>query len=218
MFGDKTVDLSSRFPKIVSGRERALRLAKDPVAAADFFEFCVKSLFHFLLGWDYSTHSSTKEGGILGKLQAFYGVNEFTGRGSIHGHFLLWLLGGLNPADLHTRLTGDSEYQKQFFDYFETIIHHHLPDIEVEISNDYNPCVECPPVPPTLSQHPTLDVLNEWESVYATEVKKCYNGLFVGQFVINIAMKENLVFFFHMASYFDPEINPIVLLCCDSSS
>ncbi|KIM39065.1 hypothetical protein M413DRAFT_39441, partial [Hebeloma cylindrosporum] len=76
MFGDKTIDLSSRFPKTVSGRERALRLAKDPVAAADFFEFCVTSLFKFLLGWDYSTCSSTKEGGILGKLKAFYGTTE----------------------------------------------------------------------------------------------------------------------------------------------
>jgi len=45
MFGDKTIDLSSRFPKVISGRERALQLAKDPVAVADFFEFCVKSLF-----------------------------------------------------------------------------------------------------------------------------------------------------------------------------
>ena len=48
MFGDKTIDLSSRFPTTVSGRERARQLAKDPVAAADFFEFCVTSLFKFL--------------------------------------------------------------------------------------------------------------------------------------------------------------------------
>lgn len=54
MFGDKTVDLSERFPHVVPGRERAIRLAKDPVAAIDFFEFSLKSLFAHLLGWDYA--------------------------------------------------------------------------------------------------------------------------------------------------------------------
>jgi hypothetical protein len=147
MFGDKTIDLINRFPKTVSGSERALRLAKDLVAAADFFEFCVTCLFKFLLGWDYSSRSSTVQGGILGKLEAFYGSNELTERGSFHGHFLLWLIGGLNPTDLHARLSDDSEYQKQFFDYFESIIHHHLPDIEIEILSNYDPRVERPPVP-----------------------------------------------------------------------
>src|SRR6202042_2302034 len=41
MFGDQSIDLTSRFPFLVPSNERALRLAKDPVAAADFFDFCV---------------------------------------------------------------------------------------------------------------------------------------------------------------------------------
>ena len=53
MFGDETIDLSKRFPILVSARERALRLAKDPVAGADFFNFCITSIFRFLFGWDY---------------------------------------------------------------------------------------------------------------------------------------------------------------------
>ena len=173
MFGDKTVDLSCRFPKIVSSRERALRLAKDPVAAADFFEFSVTCLFRYLLGWDYSTSSSSKEGGILGKIRAFYGTCEFTERGSLHGHFLIWLLGGINPTDLHARLSDNTQYQKQFFGYFESIIHHHLPDIEVEVSPNYEPRVERPPIPPFPSNNSAVDILNEWDSVFRTEVKKC---------------------------------------------
>jgi len=221
MFGDKTIDLSSRFTKIVSGRERALRLAKDPVAAADFFEFCVKSLFQFLLGWDYSTCSSTDEGGILGKLLAFYGTTEFTERGQHHGHFLLWLLGGLNPADLHAKLTNNVEYQKQFFDFFESIIQHHLPDIEVNIPNDYEPRVERPPIPPSNSEHPTLDVVKEWDSVYITEVKKCGEVLqrHVCHPVCHKYGRCRFLFPHEIveASYFDPETNSVVLLCRDGS-
>ncbi|KAF9642668.1 hypothetical protein BDM02DRAFT_3105368, partial [Thelephora ganbajun] len=76
MFGDETVDLSKRFPVLVSTRERALRLAKDPVAGAEFFNFCIVSIFRYLFGWDYDKRESTPSGGILGKLEAFYGSSE----------------------------------------------------------------------------------------------------------------------------------------------
>jgi len=66
-----------------------LRLAQDPVAAADFFEFCIKMLFEHLFGWDFEDHCPKIEGGILGHLRAFYGTPELTERGSFHGHFLL---------------------------------------------------------------------------------------------------------------------------------
>ena len=37
MVGDTSVDLTSRFPFLVPSTERTLRIAQDPVAAADFF-------------------------------------------------------------------------------------------------------------------------------------------------------------------------------------
>ena len=95
-----------------------LQLAKDPVAAANFYEFCVTSLFKFLLGWDYSTSSSTEQGGILGKIKASYGTSEFMERGSLYRHFFIWLLGGLNPTDLHVCLTENIDFQKQFLGFF----------------------------------------------------------------------------------------------------
>ncbi|KAG1786292.1 uncharacterized protein HD556DRAFT_1449792 [Suillus plorans] len=166
-----TVDLTQRYPVLVSARERALRLAQDPVAAADFFQFCVKALFAHLFGWDFETATSTPTGGILGHLEAFYGTSEFTERGSLHGHFVIWLLGGLNPTELHSRLN-DPLYQAQFFAYFEDIIHHHLPDIELDVDPSFEPRTQRPPVPLDLSligQSPQ-SVLNEWESVMATDV------------------------------------------------
>jgi hypothetical protein len=68
MVGDKSVDLTSCFPFLVPSKERALRLANDPVAAADFFEFCVSCVFEYLFGWDYAARKSSSRGGILGHL------------------------------------------------------------------------------------------------------------------------------------------------------
>jgi Helitron helicase-like domain at N-terminus len=53
MCGDTNVDLSQRFPQLVPSCERAIRLAKDPVAAADFFDFSIRCIFKYLFGWDY---------------------------------------------------------------------------------------------------------------------------------------------------------------------
>ncbi|KAG1733184.1 uncharacterized protein EDB91DRAFT_1001485, partial [Suillus paluster] len=76
MYGDHSVDLSEHFPRMPAGRVRALRLAQDPVAAADFYEFSFKCLFRFLLGWDFEQEQSIKDGGILGHIRAFYGTTE----------------------------------------------------------------------------------------------------------------------------------------------
>ena len=177
MFGDLSVDLTERFPKIPSGRERALRLVQDPVVAADFFEFMSRSLFKYLLGWDYETKSSTEKGGILGHLKAFYGTSEFTERGQLHGHFLLWLVGGMNPSDLHVKLKDNTQYQQQFFAYFEDIIHHHLPEIDVAVDPAYEPRIERPLAPPVVTDNTPDHVLDEWTFEFLTEVKKCREKL-----------------------------------------
>ena len=58
---------------------------------------------------------SSVEGGILGWLEAFYGIAEYTGRGDHHWHFLLWLLGALNPADLHEKLESTLGFDHEVF-------------------------------------------------------------------------------------------------------
>ncbi|THV04013.1 hypothetical protein K435DRAFT_584627, partial [Dendrothele bispora CBS 962.96] len=76
MYGDTSVDLSSQTPVLPDFETRARRLASDPVAAADFFEFAWKLLFSELFGWDFSKQRSKPEGGILGHVRAFYGTAE----------------------------------------------------------------------------------------------------------------------------------------------
>ncbi|KAG1744865.1 hypothetical protein EDD22DRAFT_786211, partial [Suillus occidentalis] len=128
-----------------------------------------RTCFRHLLGWDFEMERSTARGGIFGHIQAFYGSSEYTERGSLHGHYLLWLDGGSNPSDIHRKLR-DDDYQRRFFAFFEDIIHHHLPDVEVEINSKFDPRVERPP------EHCAGDAA-EWNSTFATQVKQCGEAL-----------------------------------------
>ncbi|KAF6743599.1 hypothetical protein DFP72DRAFT_827526, partial [Ephemerocybe angulata] len=76
MYGDKSIDLSSRFPIVPPSNERVRRLVHDPVAAADFFDYAFKTLFEHLLGWNFAERRSSERGGIFGRIRAFYGLTE----------------------------------------------------------------------------------------------------------------------------------------------
>jgi hypothetical protein len=222
MAGDQTVDLTAQFPFLVPSHERALRLAQDPVAAADFFDFCVSTVFEYLFGWDYSAHKSCKRGGILGHLRAFYGTSEFTERGSLHGHFLIWLVGGSNPNDIHRRLKEEPGFESRFFEYFEDIIQHHLPDVEISVDKGYEPRIERPPIPPKTTSAISAAALQEWHVFMNSEVKKL--GEVLQRHVCKpVCHKYGNVdkcrfLFPHDIvpdSHFDSETNSVVLKCLD---
>ena len=63
-------------------------------------------------------------------VKAWTGTVELTEHGSFHGHFLIWLLGGMNPSDIHLRLQKDLEFEFAFLSYFEAVSCHSLPDID----------------------------------------------------------------------------------------
>ena len=111
---------------------------------------------------------SIEEGGVLGHLHAFYGSSEYTERGNLHGHVLLWLNGGHNPTEVHKRLL-DIEYQKQFLSFFDDIIWHHLSDIEIKVNKSFEPHIEQPPCPAKYDA--PLHIIEEWDSVFVTEIK-----------------------------------------------
>ena len=223
MVGDHSVDLSDRFPFLVPSTERALRLAQDPVAAADFFEFCVSCVFEYLFGWEYSTRKSSAKGGILGHLRAFYGTSEFTERGSLHGHFLIWLIGASNPNEIHRRLKEEPGFERRFFDFFEDIIEHQLPDVELKTEKNYEPRVERPPVPPESTSCIPPQALHDWHVFMDSEVKK------LGEVLQRHSCKpvchkygniDKCRFLFPHEivphSHFDPETNSVVMKCLDS--
>jgi hypothetical protein len=54
-------------------------VVKNPAAAVKFYDFIIRHFLEVLLG-----------GGMLGKLEAYFGVDEAQGRGTMHFNVLLW--------------------------------------------------------------------------------------------------------------------------------
>jgi len=81
----------------------------------NFFEFSIHAIFEHLFGWAFDRRDCKPNGGILGHLKTWSGTVELTERGSFHGHFLIWLLGGMNPSDIHLRLQKDFEFELFLF-------------------------------------------------------------------------------------------------------
>ncbi|KAF8577716.1 hypothetical protein K439DRAFT_1649015 [Ramaria rubella] len=78
MFGDTDIDMTSQFPQLVPSSERSLRLAKDPVAAADFFHFSIDMFLKHMMGWNRKDCLSKPCGGLFGRLHSYYGTTECT--------------------------------------------------------------------------------------------------------------------------------------------
>ncbi|KAE8220552.1 hypothetical protein CF319_g5935 [Tilletia indica] len=126
-FGDRSITLDARAPKLPSSKERSVRVADDPVAASDYFHFHISAIFQYLLGWNIREHRSSTEGGLFGRLAAYYLVKEHSMRGQLHCHCLIWLEGGLNPAVLRTRMRSDAEFKERYFAFFDDLLAHGYP-------------------------------------------------------------------------------------------
>ena len=113
-------------------------------------------------------------------------------------------------------------FKKRFFAFFEDIIHHHLPDIDIEIDKSFEPRTEQPLRPPSIDAH--IDTLSKWESVFCTQIKTCGEAL-QRHGCCKVCHKygnDNRCRFLFPhetveASYFDPNTNLIFLLCHDGT-
>ena len=144
-YGNTSVDLGARYPILVSSTERAILLSHDPVAAYDFFQFSIEAIFQHLFGWNYKNCDSSSEGGILGHLQAWTGTAELTEHANFHGHFSIWLLGGLNPSEINSKLAKHDDFERHFFAFFESISWHHFPDVDYVHDPQFEPPIQRPP-------------------------------------------------------------------------
>lgn len=232
MYGDSSVDLTSRLPTLVPGPERASRLARDPVAAADFFQFCFERIFSDLFGWDFQLRRSKPDGGLLGHVVCFGGTPEVNGRGGLHGHFVINVAGSLNPTDLHSLLKGNPEYQQRYFQFFEDTIQHHLPAVSLdpEFENTHDPRTERPPRPPNpalMDSDPVQydeDLRVFYKEMSDEEIKRCGEKMqrHVCQKVCHKYGHEHKCRFNYPhelveRSWYDEEHNAVVFLVTDAT-
>ena len=221
-YGDTTIDLSTSYPFLVLSTEHAIRLSHDPVAASDFFEFCIEMIFTHLFGWSYKKHDSTTEGGILGHLQAWVGTTELTERANFHGHFLIWVLGGLNPTEIHSKLAKHDDFERRFFAYFEAISWHHFPDVDYIHDPHFKPHTQRPSNIPSLTANENEK--KEWDDNFIYEIKAC-GEILQRHTHRKVCYKygndgQCRFMFPHEViqhSFFDEQTNSVFLMCCDST-
>eukprot|EP00732_Lithocolla_globosa_P000954 Lithocolla_globosa_v1_NODE_391_length_4199_cov_7.277027.p1 type:complete len:544 gc:universal NODE_391_length_4199_cov_7.277027:1691-60(-) len=126
MYGGEKFNLDDVLPEdIPNSYMRTKLVAKNPKAAAQYFRKAVDAFLHILLGANRGVHPKqgcfTKEGGILGHINAYYSTVEAQGRGSLHLHLLVWLTGAPSLNEITDRMN-DPTFKQDFINYLETII------------------------------------------------------------------------------------------------
>ena len=104
-------DLSPEAQKI-----RRVTANMNPVAVAQFFHQICTGIFNALLG------AGSDRPGILSQISNYFGMVEMNGRGMLHLHSLIWLLGNLEFFTLRERLQRDSDFADDMTNYLHSII------------------------------------------------------------------------------------------------
>ncbi|THU82764.1 hypothetical protein K435DRAFT_562734, partial [Dendrothele bispora CBS 962.96] len=102
----------------------------------------IRAFVKTLLGYD--PENPHNEGGLLGKVRAYYGCVEAQGRGSLHCHMLVWLEGGLNPNEIRERVLSQShnDFTERLIKYLDDVIATEVPASEVNVDSTLpHPCL-----------------------------------------------------------------------------
>ena len=89
-------------PNLTQYRDAVVKVIRNPVAAARFFDFMVRLFIKHALGVGSSSR------GLFGDTAAYYGTVEQQGRLTLHLHLLLWIANSLSPADVRLKLDDES--------------------------------------------------------------------------------------------------------------
>ncbi len=128
-FAGVDFDLDNFLPEdLPSTYERAEIVASHPVATAKFFHHLIPSILATLI-------EGGSNGGVLGKIKAYFGTIESQGRGSLHLHMLIWLDHDLTPVDLKNNVHNES-FKEKLITYLEDIIKEDLDKFrEADLAN-----------------------------------------------------------------------------------
>ena len=101
-------------PRIRSWSERSSLVARNPVAAARFFNVMVCAFIFHVLG------VNADHRGLYGPTSAYYAAVEQQGRLTLHLHTMLWIRGAPSPQTMRERLLADdSEFEKEMIRYLD---------------------------------------------------------------------------------------------------
>lgn len=106
VFAGEEIDMD-RFVATVgpSADRRARNIARDPFAAAKFFFYIIDTMLRTLFGVRVIKDHVRSDFGILGLVSGYFGVVEAQGRGTLHLHMMVWLIGAPNAEEMKKLLT-----------------------------------------------------------------------------------------------------------------
>ncbi|OWZ02958.1 hypothetical protein PHMEG_00025393, partial [Phytophthora megakarya] len=112
----------------------------DDAASGRLFMRQMDAFIEDVLGIDPVTKQKKCFKGLLGNVRAYFGMIETQGRGTLHGHFLIWLSGcppNAETFEQELRSEGDA-FTRGIVDYADSIVTTELP-----ISLSRGTCVQC---------------------------------------------------------------------------
>lgn len=116
-----------------SKEKRAQNIAKNPLIAVIVFNFMIDALLKHLFGIDASHKDFIlRKTGIMGKVNAYFGVFEAQGRGSLHLHMLMWLENA-PTADEMAKFLKSEEFRDKLKVFIKDNIHAHLEGLSPEM-------------------------------------------------------------------------------------
>lgn len=104
---------------------RARNIAFDPYAAAKFFRFIITTLLETIFNITSTGQKVNSGMGTLGEVDAYFGVVEAQGRGTLHLHMLIWLKHAPTTEEMHDLLQGEA-FRLKVAAYIKANIRAHL--------------------------------------------------------------------------------------------
>jgi hypothetical protein len=116
----------------LSANERARNVAKDPFAATEFFFFLARTIIKTLFGFNADGRGGPNRMGELGVGNAYFGVVEAQGRGSLHLHLIMWLANSPDADEVTARLQ-TLEFREKIKTYLRANVRSHLDDLTEDV-------------------------------------------------------------------------------------
>lgn len=104
----KDIDIDRMLPdEVPNFWEQSILVARNPIVPSKFFNVYMKAFITYILGYECPDEEVAREGGVLGRIRAYYGCVEAQGRGTLHCHMLIWVEGALNPNEIRDRIIAE---------------------------------------------------------------------------------------------------------------
>ncbi|KAG9015583.1 hypothetical protein FRB94_000188 [Tulasnella sp. JGI-2019a] len=154
---------------------RSRNVAANPFAAAKFFRFVITAVLETLFNIDASGQQVQSDMGVLGEVEAYFGVVEAQGRGTLHLHMLVWLRHAPTSEEMHDLLQ-DEKFRLKVTEYIRANIRAHLEGFTKEgiksMPQEKELAYSRPP-DPTSEDYEHQSIVRERETVRAQQVHTC---------------------------------------------